>query len=96
MYFSPTTVVRVKAAVPAVAAPLVRVITPAPLAAKVAPTAAVQSVVLAVGSLNESAAPTIPVVLRVNVVAVDKAAALEADYKKAFAVCMEGKGYTIK
>ena len=28
--------------------------------------------------------------------AVNKAASLEADYKKAFAVCIEGKGYTIK
>ena len=28
--------------------------------------------------------------------AVNKSAELEADYKKAFAVCMEGKGYTIK
>ena len=29
-------------------------------------------------------------------VAVNKSAELEADYKKAFAVCMEGKGYAIK
>ena len=28
--------------------------------------------------------------------AVDKANALKTDYKKAFSVCMEGKGYTIK
>jgi len=31
-----------------------------------------------------------------NQAAVNKSAALEADYKKAFSVCMEGKGYTIK
>ena len=31
-----------------------------------------------------------------NQAAVNKANELEADYKKAFAVCMEGKGYTIK
>ena len=31
-----------------------------------------------------------------NQAAVNKSAELEADYKKAFAVCMEGKGYTIK
>ncbi len=31
-----------------------------------------------------------------NQAAANKSAALEADYKKAFSVCMEGKGYTIK
>ena len=31
-----------------------------------------------------------------NQAAVNKSSELEADYKKAFAVCMEGKGYTIK
>lgn len=31
-----------------------------------------------------------------NQAATNKSAELEADYKKAFSVCMEGKGYTIK
>ena len=31
-----------------------------------------------------------------NQAAVNKSTELEADYKKAFSVCMEGKGYTIK